>query len=512
MLLKYFIRFLFLFTLISQSWATESVVGQKITRQLDFKSGDGERFKISTSRYTNHLGNLEVELKSNAAPSFLKGINPVIGYGRDLNDNGLIDTWFIISEQSIKLVEKEGREVDGSDVLAEVLRKEFKSGLFLYFRTGVLAIFKYLLISINEAVETEQNYYRDWIDLTEADLRFKKLKEQNHFTISREQEMFHYQIQSYGYGALADTMDQFAKKDFWLLTGLDVGLWASGGVVLKWLGGFTIKIGRFLSESSFVKEIQVRFYKLIENHVNALKETMTSFQTKYRKITGLAANTVVVQSLKQNWRGANINVIKGMKSQNILYKVISKSLFKSKKFVGGALSEWRYIGLNASVQLGSETFAHYDEIKNDDPFLMAENILTNDEIQQNIAFMTSETMLMTAASKNLTTMKSKFAIGGLIALVNSTQMNLIVKGSDNYERVALDTAWEVLIGNTQVQMDLLALSYFEKLAVEKKNPKLKLIGYAVTLVDMGVGYYAYSKVSSHVDQNGLSLVPVFAEK
>ena len=56
----------------------------------------------------------------------------------------------------------------------------------------------------------------------------------------------------------------------------------------------------------------------------------------------------------------------------------------------------------------------------------------------------------------------------------------------------------MFIGNLQTQTDVAALKYFEKLATKQKNPKLKLVGYAIALVDQFSGYVAYSKASTAV--------------
>ena len=262
----------------------------------------------------------------------------------------------------------------------------------------------------------------------------------------------------------------------------------------------------------------------VQNQKSTLLKNTQAFKEKMNLVPAksAAAKTASIQVAKLHWKKANIYLIKATKSKNILLRSFTKATMGSTKLIKGAFSEWQYIALNASVQLGSETFAHWEEVKGDNIFETVDNVLSNKDIQQNIAFMSSETILMTAASKNLKTTKAKFAAGGMIAMVNSTQMNLIIKGEENYERIAFDTGWEMVVGNTQVQLDLMALQYFEKLSVKKNNPKIKLIGYAVALVDMFTGYYVYSKASTYIENRNdqaqsesskpeMKLVPVLVE-
>ncbi|MBY0415754.1 MAG: hypothetical protein K2Q18_16390, partial [Bdellovibrionales bacterium] len=134
---------------------------------------------------------------------------------------------------------------------------------------------------------------------------------------------------------------------------------------------------------------------------------------------------------------------------------------------------------------------------------------------ENVGFMAADTILMTGVSKSLKTTKAKFMASGAVALTNSSIMNFAIKDEADVKRVAFDTAWESVVGNTQVQLDLKALEYFEKLALKKGNPKIKLLGYVMVLVDQGIGYASYSKLTTAVDsvklEPNLMMVPVLGE-
>lgn len=516
-------KMLMIFTLLLASqnlMAKES----KIT-QIEFSGKDiqGKKFKLQMQSYINHLGSHEVHIQAAGAPRVINGANPTLGFGRDLNTNGLIDTWFFVQDDGIVTIKKEGKDLYGRDVLPEILLKQYRSTVGLYAKTATLSLFKYLLISTSEAIEIEKSFYRDWMDLQESNLLYEELSENPSFVLTYEQRMEHFRVQSEGYQELANRMERFAKLDFWAYTGTDAALWFSGAILFKWAGQLISKAGSAVMDTAVFQSVKAELATFVQNQKNTLTKNTQKFKEKLRLLPSktTAAKVATVQATKLHWKKANIYMIKGTRSKNIMLKAFTKATVGSAKLVKGAFSEWRYIALNASVQLGSETFAHWEEVKGDNLFETVDNILSNKDIQQNIAFMSSETIMMTAASKNLKTTKAKFAAGGMIAMVNSTQMNLIIKGEENYERIAFDTGWEMIVGNTQVQLDLMALQYFEKLAVKKNNPKIKLVGYAVALVDMFAGYYVYSKASSHIEDRHaeknmenapvVTLVPVLVE-
>lgn len=213
-------------------------------------------------------------------------------------------------------------------------------------------------------------------------------------------------------------------------------------------------------------------------------------------------------------------VINSSSAVKITKKKLLENIKKAIKLPGEvfnkARKEWKYIALGTSIQLTAETAAKWDDVYNKDPAKMAKNVLTNEEVQKNIGFMTLDTVLMTGISKNLKTVKARYLASGFVGLTNSSIINLVIKDEDNYKQVAFDTGWEALIGNAQVQLELKGLEHFEAMAQKNKNPKLKLIGYAIVIVDEGLGYYIYSKASSAISETENSpkveLVPIFVNK
>lgn len=488
----------------------------------------GKTFKVALVEYKNHNDEMEVRIEAAAIPRFASKINPLLGFGRDLDGNGKIDTWFLVTKDGIDVVEKEGKDSKGRDILGDILIKKYRSTFMMYVTSATTSIFSYLLMSVDEGLNVQEDYFRDWMDLEEIQILFDKNIAQFGSTYTRAQVMNHYELRSIGFTDLANRMERFGKMTFWGYAAADIGLWVTGGILFKWGAKILAKIGAISSETAFitsVKETFLGFFEkqkmMVEKRLAAAKEKLNISSSK-KELATKEATMVLSQA---TYKEALKHTIKAQQSKNKILIVAKKMMKIPGNVFRGAKSEWQYIAMNTTVQFVSEGVARYDEIYDENPAVMAQNLLTNPEVVENVGFMTTNTILMTGVSKSLKTNKAKFMASGAIALTDSSIMNFAIKDSAEMSRVALDTAWETVIGNSQVQLDLKALDYFEKMALKKGNPKIKLVGYAIALVDMGVGYFAYSKVTTKLDEHEakkqadkeknelqVMLVPILAEQ
>ncbi len=518
---KWFILFVFAFFCLKaeSAFSVEKPLAQKVTLQ----DAQKKNFKVVLTKYTNHNDELEVRIEAAGIPRFASKINPVLGFGRDTDGNGKIDSWFLITKQGIDLVRIEGNDPLGTDVLGNIFLQKYRTTFTMYASSAASSLLSYLFLSVSAGVDIQEEYYRDWMDLEEMRIQFEDDLANLGSAYTYTQIQFHHELISMGFKDLANRMDNFGKKTFWGYAFADIGLWITGGVVLNWGAKILARVGLIASESAFitaVKEIFVGFFEkqkaAIESRLSVLKDKVTIAKSKVgMKVAEKEVVTALTIMTYKKVLGATIKSYK-MKQRLRIY--IAKTMKWPKNIVKGAQSEWKYIVLNSSVQIGSEAFARFDEIYDPNPLVMAKNLATNPEVIQNVGFMATETVLMTGISKNMKTTQARFMASGAVAITNSSIVNFGLKEEANTSRVAFDTAWETIIGNAQVQIDLKALEYFEKMALKKNNPKLKLIGYAVALVDMGVGYVTYSKVTSALEKKEevpsepkVMLVPILAE-
>ena len=483
-----------------------------------FKTKDKKTIQIDLISYQNHLDAKEVKIQASGLPKLNKDFNPTLGFGRDTDGNNKIDAWFFLTENGIKTVVLEGKDPIGKDILAELLKTHYQTSATLYATSAATSILSYLFLSVNEAKKSEEAYYQNWIDLEESQILFDR--ELFH---SRSEIMMHYELQSLGFSALAKEMDDFAKKSFWGYALADIGLWMTGGVVINWGAKLLGKIGLSLSETAFIQSTKETMLSFLQKQKSTIESKLTQIQQKLNPEKKMKTHSnekgrdhkLSVNSPFLNWTKNLAGVIKARKTKNLLKKALAKTVKWPVKIVKGAAYEWKYIAMNTSVQLGAEAMARYDEIYDENPVTMANNLITNPDVVQNVGFMATDTILMTGISKNLKTTKARFMASGAVAITNSSVVNFGLSDDANISRVAFDTAWETIIGNAQVQIDLKALEHFEKLAQKNNNPKIKLVGYAIALVDMGVGYFTYSKATSLIEDTStkeVMLIPVLAEK
>jgi hypothetical protein len=165
------------------------------------------------------------------------------------------------------------------------------------------------------------------------------------------------------------------------------------------------------------------------------------------------------------------------------------------------VSQWRYIALTQSLQIGAELLSRGRALYDPNHLVMAEKFLNNEEFIQNFLYMSNETFWMAGLSTYFKRPGARILACGLFSLIDSTLMNYAIKQTVDPERQALDTGWEVIIGNAQTQIDLGALRAAQAAATRLNNPRLRLLGYAVTIVDQGAGYYAYSEASQALESS-----------
>lgn len=501
----------------SSVWATTTIQNKE---KFSFKNNDQKLIEIDLTSYKNHLDSLEVKIQASGLPKLNKDFNPVIGFGRDTNGDQKIDAWFFVTDQGIKTIQAEGKHSLGKDILGDLLRKYYHTSFSLYTTTAATSVLSYLFISVNEAKNTEDSYYRNWIDLEESQILFERAPFHSRYEI-----MSHYELQSLGYRELAKEMDDFAKKSFWGYALADIGLWMTGGVVINWGAKLLGKIGIGLTETAFIQSTKETLLNFLQKQKNIIETKIAHINQKLNpekniksKASTKNESKLSVKSPIVNWSKFLSMTIKSRKTKHLLRSSLIKTIKWPTKIAKGAASEWKYIAMNTSVQIGAEAVARYDEIYDENPLIMANNLVSNPDVIQNVGFMATDTVLMTGISKNLKTTKARFMASGAVAITNSSVVNFGLSDDANLGRVAFDTAWETVIGNAQVQIDLKALEYFEKMAQNKNNPKIKLVGYAIALVDMGVGYFTYSKATSMLENEkanesskDVMLIPILAE-
>jgi hypothetical protein len=479
-----------------------SAYAKEVVAKLTVETSSGPT-KIRVFQYKNAWGRNEVRFEATSLPR-LGTVNPILGYGRDTDDNGTIDTYFMIDiDQGLVVTKLESKHPWGQEAIQKVLFKNYKSKLRAHVSAAYGAVFGLALISISNAFESEREFWRTLVDLEEFYIRLLDAKKNNLLTI--KQYNVSIDFLHHGYQKAAEDMSKAKGEDYWKDVGTDIALYVTGAIAIKWAAKGIKWLGKPISQIGIVQNSRAMVTKLIGKITTKIEARIQQLA----HLKGLPLTMVGVQAFKKSFPMQ----MRGLMAKNIIYRKMIPIAWRSSNAFRKAVKGWKYIAFMTSLQLGTEAYARYDEVKSSDPTEFAKNVLTHPDIFANVSYMSSNAFLMTAASHGFKAKKMKFAACGFIALGNSTISNLVIKGSTDYERVALDTSWEALIGNAQIQVDLASLSYFERLSQKLHNPKLKLIGYAIVLVDQSAGFIGYSKATEALQASeNLQMVPVLVEK
>lgn len=467
------------------------------------KTVDGET-RVYAHQYTNHWGRREVRLVARTIPKF-GSANPILGYGRDTDDDDVIDTWFMIdADKGLVRHDLPARHPWGHDVIRTQLFKRYESSAKAHFSAAYGAVFGFVLMSVGSAYESERQLWRELIDLEEFGLRHERGRKSA--DITREQWMESVDLISTGYIEAIARFEKATGGQFWGLVAADAGLWVTGGVVVKGLMKAASFIGKPFTQSTLGKKSQ----EFVEKFVRGIKDRAHAQITYFTRAKGAPVNALAAATFQRRFPGH----MRSLMAKNILNRKLIPLAVRSGLAVRRAATEWKYIGLMTGLQLSTEAWANSAEVYDANPTVFAKNVLTHPDIIQNVGYMTTNAYLMTAASLAIKPKGLRYATCAFIALGNSTITNLVIKGETDYARIALDSSWEAVIGNAQIQIDLAALKYFEEQALKKKNPRLKLLGWAVVLVDQTAGFLGYSHATrslNDVEKTETKLVPVIVE-
>jgi hypothetical protein len=453
-------------------------------------------FKVRITAYHNQHNELEVRLEASELPEFTEHINPILGFGRDVDGNDKIDTWFLITDHGIKTIRREGYNIFGIDVLDDILKKQFKTTFEMYVSSVANSLFSYLSWTVEHKQSFQEEYYQSWMDLEEARIHFETEMTNSPIPLHPVKIKHYEEMIKAHLKELTHKMDNFYKTDLWSYAAVDVGIFFTGAQLIKGFGSIFAHIAILkIPQNQLLLSVQTYLLTFVTHQKKLIEERLGSFNHT-------AGNVATKSALKMGTTKISLSqFIKAQRTKNFLLSGINKIIPVTKEVFKNAASEWKYIGLNAGVQAGAEFFARYDEVYDANPLKMAHNFLSNKDVQKNLQFMTTETFFMTGLSKRLNTLKGRYLASGAFSLANSSINNIILNDHIDMDRVAMDTAWEVIIGNSQVQADLFALESFEKLSLSKNNPKIKLVGYMLTLVDMGAGYYIYSEITTKLEES-----------
>lgn len=435
---------------------------------IDVQLVSGKTFKVNAYDYINSRGQREMRFETKN----MAGV--VLGYGRDLDGDTKIDTFFIFGDNGMSRYERkiyrESSWTRARHVLAEHAKYSGKD-YFAGIRDNVLS---FLFFGANHLLEAQKTFYLDWMDLEELYMTL----EANKGFMSREEYRYGLQLMIDGHQMAYDRLMTALGGEQAAMWGVDAALWLSGTVLLKWAG-------------KAIKAISKKLTPQVER-------------------LGIGAGVVATRLSIKSYQATIHSTIKSVGMKSMLQK--SKSVVL--KGLKNIRAEWKYLAFSSSIQIGVETFVSFDEVVDEDPRQMASNLLGHPAVQENIAVSLTASTLMAASNGSIQGKFARFAVLGMVGAGSSYAVGTALSGHQSNERLAMDTAWSVGIDSAQFMLDLHVLHKFTQLAVKHRNRKLKLIGYAVVFVSQVTNFYAYSEATRWLDpqtdtkDGELKLVPI----
>ncbi len=330
------------------------------------------------------------------------------------------------------------------------------------------------------------------LDLLDLEIRANHLQTNNphdpFLPIARE-------LVAEGWTAILNRLHDEGIRKVWLYGFGDVAL---GAISMKVWKVAERVIGAAATKAAVTRvgrALQISYEKILQVTKGRAARALELSRQSRQWATAASARAVVV---KLSLRRQIAHAVGFMQQRSILVRGVLKGLRAVLTTARNGIGEWRYLAQSQAIQVAVETAARTEDLFDlTHPIVLGKKVLTDQEFWQNIAYMANDSFWMTGvAALPKTSLGKRFVICGAIGLVDSVALSWLIKGQPDPKRTALDTSWEVLVGNTQTLFDVAVFKHFSALAIKNKNPKLKLVGYLVTMVDQAMGYYGYAKVTS----------------
>jgi hypothetical protein len=552
-----FLSSLLVFLLSSYSFFSFSARADEMITHEVLQTPQGLQH-FTLHRGVNANGEMEVQIEHDEIRKLFPGeTRHVVLYGRDLDGDGKVDAWFYPGKSGIiesvdtgeKVRPLKDSDTDSASRAATDLSQpdpqawEQATQIILQqsayenrWISGIVAEGILSRISVTDSVITnlKNELTPEEIDLRDMEIRTDRLASAD--PMNPELTTL-YAAQANGWAGISEELSEQGIRDSYLYAASDIALYASGAVIARGLGSLMEWISPRMLQSapalwagSAFDSLQSAFsdaaanasQKLSEHaqrlgvDLDALQKIKSSLAIPLR-VSGNAAGAI---ALKEFFSERLPLLIRGLAERSKMSWLLAKTFSFSKGILKGVSLQWKYLVATQTVELGTEIYQRRDTLYSPNPIIFAKNVMTNKDLIQDMSFMTLDNSLQMGASAADSNMKRRMAIAAAFSFTDSTVVNVLINRSDDMTRTAMDTGWQMSVGNLQTQIDVVALQSFEKIATRTDNPKLKLIGYAIGLINDNVGNAVYEHITEkyeqskreHPDRTVLSWIPIFAEK
>ncbi len=460
---------------------------------------------------TNNLGEYEVRVLLKEERWGLPDTQRTILIGREIisqftPNSRRVSHWFVpLDYESQTPIEMYQRDDDPWPTAREIIRQHVETNnrwlAWIMFETLTSS----LSLTVGHKNDVLTQIQQEQLTLLDLEIRTNHLAKQN------PHDPFLPAARSLiadGWIAMVARLHDEGTRKIWLYALGDVALVAAAGKVAQVAERVIGSATSQMAVTRVGQALQNSYQKIVQVTKGRAARAAALSKRSHHMMTEAAARAVIVKASLQ----AQISfAIHYLQQRSILARAVTTGLRSVVTTAGYGLGEIRYLAISQIIQVAMEAAVRPEDLFDWNPIIMGKKMMNDQEFRQNVAYMANESFWMAGvASLPKSSFGKRFVVCGAIGLVDSVAMSWLVKGEPDPKRIALDTTWEVLVGNAQTLFDITVLQYFGSLAIKNNNPKLKLVGYLITMVDQATGYYGYAKVTSLLRANGSDLTTTAA--
>lgn len=431
-----------------------------------------------------------------------------VAYGRDVTGDNKMDIWLIPDEENgVNGLIRPSQQHDGWDVLPDILLRNAN----IEKRSTGRLLFNLLTTTLSFSLLRQEGFFKDLVqqqmDIIDLELRLELLKQKG---IHPKHLVPFYQLASDGW---SDVLKKI-QREF----AIDLGLAVVDGFTFVLIPKGVAKLGSAISstQQKIFAKLSPKVTGLFQNisqkelpqHVSRLYnsfrrgvsqrahisiEKFNKYTLNALPVAGHALTRFIHKSIAKQTQ----LTLRALNSHNVIEKAAWNTLSTSLLLANEGVIRLPYVAQTLGVQVVAELITRKEALTSGDPIIVKQN---TKEMGQNMGYMSTETLMQASISSALSNVNKRMSICAVLSLNNSLGASLLLNGEPDAARQSLDTRWEVLVGNLQTQIDIEALKLFDQMATQSKNPKLKLVGYAVAIVDQFAGYILYSLATQKLSE------------
>lgn len=407
-----------------------------------------------------------------------------------------ISHWFIIrSLETIRPIFSLQTEEDPWPTARTVIQAKLRTQNDWYAWLVLERIAGSITISNSKAQAFQKQIIQEQLNLADLEVRVEHMA-QNNPKNPLIPEFRDYIIQSWQ--DIDARISTTLNKKIWLWAVGDTVAFYAGVKVVSLLGKGISAAAASIGASSFGKSagtVVQNFKTQIGTRIQSARTLSGKSATRSRVgAVGYAAMAKLTVHQKVAY------AVSFLENRSIIARQAFKAVGALNQIVRAGYTESKYVALAGGFQLGSEIIAAWDDAYDPNPLYMARNISTDKDLVTNVGYVVNETFWMSGVFHYLgqASRTRQILACGLVAVANSTFMNVFVKGDVAPEDIIASTAWSSGPGAALTNIDLTVKNYFAELATSTTNPKLEFVGYALVVVSQSVGAAGYTATTEYV--------------